>query len=78
MCSVLDEIRTAIKIYRMDLVLGLTEEVQTLVNRMEAKLADYWSMGYDLRDAPKLKREVQALKNQIEDLEEELGVTRDD
>jgi len=71
-CQVLDEMREAIKIYRPDLVLGLIEEAQTLVNRMEAKLGDYSDLGYDLREASKLQKKLAELTDQADIIEEQL------
>lgn len=71
-CEVLDEMRTAIKIHRPDLVIGLIEEAQTLVNRMEAKLGDYSDLGYNLRDASKLRKDLRELRDAADIIEEQL------
>jgi hypothetical protein len=63
-CSVLTEIRTALKVGRIDMVIGLVEELQTLVNRMECGLQDYNEMGYNLDLHRKLKKEI----SQMEDI----------
>jgi len=60
-CSVLDEMRELDKTRRYDRLIGMVEEVQTLVNRMEAKLAENgetrWSLKMKLRKArAKIKR----------------------
>jgi hypothetical protein len=73
-CSVLDEMRTAVKVGRIDMVLGLIEEMQTLVNRMEAKLADYSDLGYTLRGAGDLKKSLRAIEEQVKKLEGEVGI----
>ena len=72
-CDVLSEIRTAIKVGRIDMLIGLTEEIQTLANRMEAKLADYANIGYDLERASDLKKKLFKIRKQAHDLEEKLG-----
>ena len=75
-CSVLDEMRTAIKIYRPDLVIGLIEEAQSLVNRMEARLEDYASMGYDLDSARALRKGLRELRDQADIIEDNLDDER--
>ena len=77
-CSVLTEMRTCHRLYKMDMIPGLIEEVQTLVNRMEAKLADYREMGYDLKEAKKLSKTVASYKEQLEVIEEKLGIIKED
>ena len=62
--------RTAIRLYKMDLLPGLIEEVQTLVNRMEAKLQDYANMGYEIDRYRELKIKVNRYKEKVENLEE--------
>jgi hypothetical protein len=71
-CAVLDEMRTAVRIGRIDMLVGLVEEAQTLVNRMEAKLGEYSDMGYDVRKAKGLRRELQELQDGIEEIENTL------
>lgn len=71
-CEVLDEMRTAIKIHRPDLVIGLIEEAQTIVNRMEAKLHEYADMGYNLDEARKLRKTLRELKDHADMIEEKL------
>lgn len=73
-CSVLTEMRNCHRLYKMDMIPGLIEEVQTLVNRMEAKLADYAELGYDLKTASKLKKTIKLYRDEVEDLEEALGI----
>lgn len=77
-CSVLDEVRTALKVGRIDMVLGLVEEVQTLVNRMEAKLADYSDMGYDLKRARGLRKRIAEIERSIEKAESKVGIEEED
>ena len=71
-CDVIAEIRTAIKVGRIDMLTGLTEEIQTLANRMEAKLADYANIGYDLERASDLKKKLFKLRKQAHELSEKL------
>jgi hypothetical protein len=73
-CSVLDEMRTAVKVGRIDMLVGLIEEIQVLVNRMEAKLVDYSDMGYDLRTARELKKSIKAMKETATEIEEKMGI----
>ena len=68
-CSVLDEMRTAIKVGRIDMLAGLIEEAQTLVNRMEAKLEDYQSMGYDLDRGREYRKKLRVLRREADQLE---------
>ena len=77
-CQVLDEMRTCHRLFKMDMIPGLIEEVQTLVNRMEAKLQDYSNLGYDLKRGRKLRKEMADMEEQIEKMEERLGVESDD
>jgi hypothetical protein len=76
-CSVLDEMRTAVKVGRIDMVLGLIEEMQTLVNRMEAKLQDYSDLGYTLRRAGDLKKSIRAMEEQVREIEGKIGIQND-
>ena len=69
-CSVLDEMRKCHETRNYSYLLGLIEEAQTLVNRMEASL-------YDRKDAEEylperikqLKEEIKALKKEKKELE---------
>ena len=76
-CQVLEEMRNCHRLYKMDMIPGLIEEVQTLVNRMESKLADYAELGYDLKEARKLRKTIRGYNEQIENLEERLGLDDD-
>jgi hypothetical protein len=71
-CEVLTEIRECTKTLRFDRLPGLIEEVQTLVNRMEARLNDYSSMKYDLQRARELKQRIAQLKSTEQFLEANL------
>lgn len=77
-CSVLTEMRTAVKVGRIDTLVGLIEEVQTLVNRMEAKLQDYADMKWDLADHRKQKRRYRELRDYVDRMEIELDLSDDD
>jgi hypothetical protein len=72
-CDVLGEMRKSIKVLRIDLLPGLIEEVQILVNRMEAKLADYSNIGYDLDRARDFRNELKGLRKKAEELTEQLN-----
>jgi hypothetical protein len=71
-CEVLDEIRTAVKVGRIDMINGLVEEAQTLVNRMEAKLHDYSDLGYRLDTASDLRKKLRDLEKQANMIEDSL------
>jgi hypothetical protein len=73
-CDVIQEIRTAIEVGRIDMIRGLTEEIQTMANRMEAKLADYAMIGYDLENAGDFKYKLKKLQDQAKELERKLDV----
>jgi hypothetical protein len=77
-CSVLEEMRTCLRLLKIDMLPGLVEEVQTLVNRMEAKLADYSEMGYNIKEARKLKKQVDKYREEIENLEDILDIDDDE
>ena len=57
-CTILEEIRELDKTKRYDRLLGMIEEVQTAVNRMESKLHDY----SDKKHSQRLKRRKLAEK----------------
>jgi hypothetical protein len=75
---VIQEIRTAIEVGRIDMIRGLTEEIQTMANRMEAKLADYAMIGYDLENASDFKYELRKLRDQAKELKRKLDVEEDE
>jgi peptidoglycan hydrolase CwlO-like protein len=69
-CSVLEEIRDLDKTKRYDRLLGMIEEVQTAVNRMEAKLGDYSSKKYNnKRKIKKLEEKLKTSKKVIRTLQ---------
>ena len=71
-CDVLGEMRTAVKVGRIDMLSGLIEEIQTMANRMEAQLYEYRDVGYDLEAARDLRKELKSLKKTAEELEKDL------
>lgn len=71
-CSVLKEMRKAVKVGRIDMLDGLIEEVQTLVNRMESKLEDYSDLGYDLEKGRDFRRKLRVLVKQADEIEKEM------
>jgi hypothetical protein len=71
-CTVLEEMRTAIKVHRPDLVIGLIEEAQTLVNRMECQLNEYSDIGYELERGHDLRIKLRELDKQATMIEDQL------
>jgi hypothetical protein len=70
--------RKSIKVMRIDLLPGLIEEVQIMANRMEAKLADYANIGYDLERASDFRRQIKKLKRQAEDIDAKLHMDEEE
>lgn len=66
-CQVLSEMRECTKTQNYSYLLGLIEEVQTMVNRMEAGLYDKSDFKYDLRTHKKLKKEIKKMQEKLED-----------
>ena len=64
-CDVLGEMRDCVKTLNFSYLLGLIEEVQSLGNRMEAKL-------YDIKDFERLHEEIKVLKKKKKKLEEKV------
>lgn len=73
-CEIHDDIDAAVKVGRMDLVPGLTEEARVAGKRMEAKLHDYSSLKYDLIKLKKLKAKIAQLKSTEEFIEANLDL----
>lgn len=69
-CSVLDEMRALDKTKNYSCLLSLIEEVQTLVNRMEAGLADVKDLKY-------LKEQIQESKDELSELKKEIKANTD-
>ena len=63
--DVLHEMRECNKTLNFSYLLGLVEEVQTLANRMEAKL-------YDIKDFERLRDDIKDLKKKKKKLEEKI------
>lgn len=64
-CNVLDEIRDAHKCHNYSYLSALIEEVQSMANRMEAKLCDL----KDFKEAEKIRKK---LKTEIDQLNKEI------
>ncbi len=60
-CDVLEEMRNCCKTLNFSPLMGLIEETQTMVNRMEAALAD-------VKDVRAMQDEWHRLKKEIKDL----------
>jgi hypothetical protein len=65
MYDVLEEMRGCTKTMNFSYLLGLIEEVQTLGNRMEAKL-------YDIKDFERLNDDIKALEKKKKKLKEDV------
>ena len=75
MCDVLDEMRKLSGTKNYGPLDSLIEEVQSMGNRMEAKLNDYSSLSAALSTRDELKREIISLMNDKKKLE---GEVKDD
>ena len=78
MCDVLEEMRGCTKTMNFSYLLGLIEEVQTLGNRMEAKLYDIKDYDRLYQDIKELKKKKKELEEKVEILEISLGCKSDD
>jgi hypothetical protein len=63
-CDALEEIRKAHKEHNYSYLMGLVEEIQTMANRMEAKL-------YTISDFEYLEKRIKELKAEEKKLREE-------
>jgi hypothetical protein len=72
-CDVLSELREVVKTLRFDRVSGIVEELQTLFNKMEAKLYSYKDIGYDLDRAKDLADTIDALEKTAKKIEAKLA-----
>jgi hypothetical protein len=72
-CDVLSELREVVKTPRFDRVSGIVEELQTLFNKMEAKLYSYKDIGYDLDRAKDLADTIDALEKTAKKIEAKLA-----
>lgn len=76
-CDVIKEARACCKTLNFSYLPGLLEEIQTMVNRMEATLEDYSNiLGYKSldvyrQDVRNLKHEIRNLKVELEELKKE-------
>jgi hypothetical protein len=77
-CDVLREIKDCVKIGRIDMIKGLVQELQVMANRMEAKLADYANMGYDLDTAKDLHAQLRKLGDKAKAASEEFDRLNDE
>lgn len=66
-CDVLTEMRTMHKTRNYSSLLSLIEEVQTMVNRMEAGLHDKKDLASLREDISSAKKELKQLKRKIKD-----------
>jgi len=73
-CEIHDDIDEAVKVGRIDLIKGLTEEARVAGKRMEAKLHDYSSMKYGVRKWKRLKKEIKELESTKEWMESKLNI----
>lgn len=71
LCSVLEEMRQALKNKHLRHLPGLIEEAQTYANRMEAALEDW-------RDVRIYTERKGKLKKKIKDLEDKVGESKED
>ena len=74
LCDVLNEMRKACKTLNFSYMKGLIEEVQTLGNRMEAKLSDYKDFNYNLEQKKELEEELKLLQKQKKNLERDTNL----
>lgn len=70
-CSVLEEMRTCFETHNYSYLPSLIEEIQTLVNRMEAALWDQKDFKYEKDRYQRLKEEVKKLKETKKELTNE-------
>ena len=66
-CDVLYEMRACTKTLNFSYLIGLIEELQTLVNRMETRI-------YEMKDFDNLHEEIRVLKKKKKKLEKEVEV----
>lgn len=71
-CDVLEEMRKTHETRNYASLLSLIEEVQTMVNRMEAGLSDQKDLETLAEDRSKLKAEVKKLEKKVKSLKSKL------
>ena len=76
-CDVLSEMRKCYKTYNFGCMCGLIEELQTMVNRMEAHLEDAKDAEYMQKANSRQRKENQKLLDQKEELLEEIQQLKD-
>lgn len=64
-CNVLEEMRACVKTANYSYLPGLIEEVQTMVNRMEAALGDAQDVRNMQEERAKLKQEIKELRKEV-------------
>ncbi len=72
-CDVLDELRELPKNLNFAPLVGMVEEVQTLVNRMEASLFDKSDIRDISKELRRLKLEKRQLESDVEEAKIQLG-----
>ena len=77
LCDVLDDMRSALKVLRIDLLAGLIEEAQIMGNKMESKLNDYSDMKYNLGKGKELQRGIDAVAEDLDALEKRMEKLKD-
>jgi hypothetical protein len=70
-CSVLEEMRTCFNNHNYSYLPSLIEEVQSLVNRMEAALWDQKDFEYKADEYKEIKKEIKKLKETKKELTNE-------
>ena len=68
-CEVLDEMRKCYETRNFSYLLGLIEEVQSMANKMEAKINDVNDFHHLQNRHKNLKNECRHLQEQVEELE---------
>lgn len=71
-CDVLDEMRNTIETLNFSPLLGLVEECQTLVNRMESSLCDRSDIRNFKEELHDLKHEKRNLEIEVKEMKWEL------
>lgn len=71
MCEVLEELRKVYETRNFSYMPGLIEELQSMGNRMEAKLYDYGETEYIEEEIEKMKNQKKQLRKDILKLKKE-------